>query len=754
MFVSFFSQSTLAFTPSSQQLASVVQIFSQLHWEDDNTYENDIFGSGFFIDTDGTIMTNAHVVLRDTYEPYDRYVICLTPQNISIPDCRYIAKLLIADDDKDIALLRLTGMDIDGKSIWPSISSISWGNSDTLQLGQEINILGYPDAGGETITFTKGSVSGFVYDTTKSPAEIIWIKTDAKISEGNSGGEALDSNGAVIGIPTLVSTNTESIGFLLPVNILLSWKNQAVQLIAGKTSPLIVKTIPSDINDLDATAGDTEVTLSWSPSFSSDGIQYYEVTYDTSWMNVDTWNANTSELPNYFTTTDTEIIIPNLANETEYYFYIRPISTKDVPSNYWSNEAYATPTSEPQFKPEQLFIDVNSTNKNFLALLYLKNREVIEGYKDGSFQPDQLINRAELLKLLVAGQRVDPNPFTYKNCFPDVHEEWYAASVCYAKEQGWVQGYPDKKFRPATPVNRVESLKMIVNAYKIPMDSSIMTTSYGDIDATGWYFPYVSAAEISQMLEERSSLSPDRFVTRANIAENIYRAVLIADMFPSATVPPWKTPTGDSVTLQSFFPLSEGKEWTYNITDNENTNTTSTVTVTNACNTSNTCFTVKSSPFSYQYEKTPTTVLGTTLWLNDDENNQYHYIEPETVFSNRNHVNYFRLQTPLPIQSPYGNYYYFFDGVNKIELVGFEDVNTTLGIQKALKVHKSDTVRSFGGEAEQYDYSQDMIFTSEGDSYYVEGIGLVKRTATITLRSGDETILSSSTEEVLSSYKE
>jgi hypothetical protein len=74
------------------------------------------------------------------------------------------------------------------------------GDSDSVEVGDELNIFGYPGIGGETVTFTKGVVSGFSLDAAIEGRA--WIKTDATIAGGNSGGIAVDEEGVLVAVPT------------------------------------------------------------------------------------------------------------------------------------------------------------------------------------------------------------------------------------------------------------------------------------------------------------------------------------------------------------------------------------------------------------------------------------------------------------------------------------------------------------------------------------------------------------------------
>ncbi|MDD5741950.1 MAG: S-layer homology domain-containing protein [Candidatus Peribacteraceae bacterium] len=178
----------------------------------------------------------------------------------------------------------------------------------------------------------------------------------------------------------------------------------------------------------------------------------------------------------------------------------------------------------------------NSNNKT--AIEYLSDKGVIGGYPDGTFRPLNTVNRAELLKILVGGQGAAPTVDTYNNCFPDVTNEWFAPFVCYAKEQGWVGGYPDGTFRPANTVNTVEAIKMVVNAQGYQVPESVPSYQYDDVDNAAWYAPYVKAAKDKGILEPISgNLGTASDMKRGSISEVIYRSMYVReqalDRFPA-----------------------------------------------------------------------------------------------------------------------------------------------------------------------------------------------------------------------------
>lgn len=177
------------------------------------------------------------------------------------------------------------------------------------------------------------------------------------------------------------------------------------------------------------------------------------------------------------------------------------------------------------------FTDVKTSNTNYLAIAYLVSIGTLQGYSDSTFKPDQTINRAELMKVLVAGQGIDPDSSTYKNCFPDVTTDWYAKYVCYAHEKGWVDGYPDNTFKPDQTVNRVEASKMVVNAYGFtPATEASQATSsfmFTDVSSSDWFYGYVMAlADIGVVDKSGYTYSPSNGMTRGLTAEYIFRTLV------------------------------------------------------------------------------------------------------------------------------------------------------------------------------------------------------------------------------------
>jgi S1-C subfamily serine protease len=167
-------------------------------------------GSGTIISPDGFILTNAHVAMGDRSYPAEELLIKLTVAEDQSPEASFYAEVVQADENLDIAVLRpstdLKGNAIDRSSL--NLPYVSLGDSDSLHLGDDIVILGYPGIGGDTVTLTSGEVSGFTSE--EGYGNRAFIKTSATIAGGNSGGLAIDSTNHLVGIPTQVGAGEET----------------------------------------------------------------------------------------------------------------------------------------------------------------------------------------------------------------------------------------------------------------------------------------------------------------------------------------------------------------------------------------------------------------------------------------------------------------------------------------------------------------------------------------------------------------
>ncbi|MBD3330481.1 hypothetical protein GF354_03040 [Candidatus Peregrinibacteria bacterium] len=124
------------------------------------------------------------------------------------------------------------------------------------------------------------------------------------------------------------------------------------------------------------------------------------------------------------------------------------------------------------FANTAFFSDVNEDEEFMEAIYYLNSEGIVNGHSDGTFKPENTLNRAEMLKIVIEskiklGQLTSEtlDEFEDSECFSDVEAgQWFTKYVCFAKNADWVVGYSDGTFRPGQKVNFVEALKMTLKS--------------------------------------------------------------------------------------------------------------------------------------------------------------------------------------------------------------------------------------------------------------------------------------------------
>ena len=205
------------------QRANPAVVYIQTLLDDDGTLLPVGSGSGFVIDTEGHIVTNAHVV-----EEARAVQVTFSYEGI-VADAEIVGQ----DPYSDLAVIKVN---VPPDQLVP----LELGDSSTLQVGQRVIAIGNPF--GLEGTMTVGIISALGRTL---PAQVLQsggrfsnpeiIQTDAAINPGNSGGPLLDARGQVIGVNTAIRSETgvnSGIGFSVPVNTL---KRILPQLIAEGT---------------------------------------------------------------------------------------------------------------------------------------------------------------------------------------------------------------------------------------------------------------------------------------------------------------------------------------------------------------------------------------------------------------------------------------------------------------------------------------------------------------------------------------
>ncbi|MFH1546766.1 MAG: peptidoglycan DD-metalloendopeptidase family protein [Patescibacteria group bacterium] len=188
------------------------------------------------------------------------------------------------------------------------------------------------------------------------------------------------------------------------------------------------------------------------------------------------------------------------------------------------NQELGTKNQEPA---ELIFTDVDSNHLNSKAIKYLKENEIISGYPDGSFQPNQTVSRVEALKMILLGLGIELQPMLNLG-FPDTsNQQWYSVYVGTAVNKSIAKGYPDGTFGPGNTVNRAEYLKILLGSALIAPDS-VDESPYVDVSTDAWFAPFAAYSKLKNIFPLTENLFEGaKGVTRAEVAETLYRLIVL-----------------------------------------------------------------------------------------------------------------------------------------------------------------------------------------------------------------------------------
>ena len=211
---------TVSELPKADAYKAIVKI-KTFALNEDYYLEDVSEGSGVIISSQGLVLTNYHVVLpkddNDNPFPDTAYNICLVSDPNQPPDCSYVAKLVAANEDTDVALLQIEN--VAGLNTTNNFSFLTINTQNNWPIGSEVIALGFPETGRDTITMTKGILSGQLEE-----AGITWLKTDAAMAFGSSGGAAIDENGQLIGLTSEASVDAVgTLGYIIDIRSVAPW---------------------------------------------------------------------------------------------------------------------------------------------------------------------------------------------------------------------------------------------------------------------------------------------------------------------------------------------------------------------------------------------------------------------------------------------------------------------------------------------------------------------------------------------------
>lgn len=160
-------------------------------------------GSGFFLNEEGFLITNFHVIEGETQISIEVYHVI----NGQLDRRSYRQVRIVAMNKfSDLALLKVEDKDA------PKFARVTIGNSDILSVGERVFAIGSPLGLERTVT------EGIVSTKTRPFMGELYLQTTAQINPGNSGGPLFNMRGEVVGVTNMKITFGEGLGFAIPID--------------------------------------------------------------------------------------------------------------------------------------------------------------------------------------------------------------------------------------------------------------------------------------------------------------------------------------------------------------------------------------------------------------------------------------------------------------------------------------------------------------------------------------------------------
>ena len=244
-----------------------------------------------------------------------------------------------------------------------------------------------------------------------------WVEFTVKNGESEITGSLAD--GVLLG----TFTNSGSTNVNVTLSIALEAGNELQDLVAEVDWVFTAEVIPTILPPIiPPIKPDTPVDENDLPWLTADHINYI-IGYDDGYVHPD-WSVTRAEVATIF----------------------YRLLTEEARESMWSTTS--------------IYPDVNEEQWFYIAICTLTNGGLLEGYPDGTFKPGQPITRAELATII---SRFDQKfgKLETTAAFDDATGHWAEAYINFAATRGYVIGYPDGTFRPDEPLNRASMVTMV-----------------------------------------------------------------------------------------------------------------------------------------------------------------------------------------------------------------------------------------------------------------------------------------------------
>jgi FlgD Ig-like domain/S-layer homology domain len=278
---------------------------------------------------------------------------------------------------------------------------------------------------------------------------------------------------------------------------------------------------------------DDVVTLSFDINDDADVTVHVQYDGDPTWLELMATTAQTAGT----VTVDWDGMdsIGDVAEDGIYTLLIDAVSSSDSTDEMYDVEVDVDgePTEPPVAGQCGGYTDVADSHPDCEAIEYMQSVGAMTGNPDGSFEPNEPLQRDQIAKISLEAFGLFDDNEDYcdgEDPFPDVDEDdWSYQHVCRGVELGMIYGYTGGAdagfYRPGRDVSRVEFLALILrNVGEAMPDDSL--GSYDDVDGGNWYSGYAKYS-YDNALFDGNKLFPSQSTTRLEVAKHVYELYLL-----------------------------------------------------------------------------------------------------------------------------------------------------------------------------------------------------------------------------------
>ncbi len=169
------------------------------------------------------------------------------------------------------------------------------------------------------------------------------------------------------------------------------------------------------------------------------------------------------------------------------------------------------------------FKDVNDRHSHYASIHKLADRQVIKGYKDGTFRPNQQVTRGQVASIIANVLDLNTENISDPGFLDVTSDNSHYRGIAALVEAGIIDGYGDGTFRPNAPLTRAQMAKILVKAFQFQQTGNA-DTPFIDVNSSEYIDFIITLYELGITKgTSRSTFSPNDPVTRGQLASFVLR---------------------------------------------------------------------------------------------------------------------------------------------------------------------------------------------------------------------------------------